>query len=68
MNQARLAMQFILQAGGSAYLAAQTVLEQLQTDTLHQVTDAAPIVRRAHAVYPRRSSNHDLIQVALGHI
>jgi DNA-binding transcriptional LysR family regulator len=68
MNQARLAMQFILQAGGSAYLAAQTVLEQLQTGTLHQVTDAAPIVRRAHAVYPRRSSNHDLIQVALGHI
>lgn len=65
MNLARLALTFILNCGGSAYLAEQTVLEALDNGSLHRVQDAPPINRFAYAVYSRRSTRLELIQQVL---
>ena len=65
VNQASLALRFILSGGGTAYLAEQTVAEYLQTGRLYQVADAPIITRQAYAVYHRRSERRQLIQQIL---
>lgn len=67
MNQARMALTFILNCGGAAYLAEQTVLEELEQGLLHRVVDAPPIMRYAYAVYSRRSARAELIEQVLSY-
>lgn len=65
VNQASLALRFILSGGGCAYLAEQMVAAQLEQNQLHRVVKAPVILRRAYAVYLRRSANLELIMRTL---
>ena len=68
MNQARMALNFIMACGGTAYLAEQTVTGYLAERRLYRVAEAPPIIRRAYAVYHRHSDRHDLIANALDYL
>jgi len=68
VNQAQLALRFILAGGGSAYLAEGLIREVLAAGLLHPVVGAPEIQRQAHAVYPRRSPQGGLIREALGYL
>lgn len=67
MNQARIALQFILQRGGSAYLAEQMVAEQIEQGELHRVMQAAVFKRTIYATYSWRSARVELIEQVLQH-
>ncbi|KPK12743.1 MAG: hypothetical protein AMJ68_00635 [Acidithiobacillales bacterium SG8_45] len=61
----RIAYDFLLHQGGSAYLAQPMVQNDLDTQSLYPVDDAPVIKRPAFAVYPERSDNSDAIERAL---
>lgn len=63
--QGRLAHEFILSRGGSAYLAEPMVREDLRAGRLHRVIDAPVIPRSAFAAYHARSERVDEILEAL---
>lgn len=52
MGPGRLARAFLLECGGSAYLAESMVSGELAAGRLFPVVDAPPIERAAYAVYP----------------
>lgn len=61
LAQAKMALAFLLNAGGSAYLPVQIVAPHIGAGGLH-VIDAAPTIERdAFAVYPIRSDREQLI-------
>ena len=62
----RMAHEFILKNGGSAYLAEPMVKNEINAETLHRVADAPVIERPAFVVYPGNSSNIETIERALG--
>jgi len=61
----RMAHEFLLSVGGSAYLAEPMVKHDLQNKRLFKVSDAPVIERSAFAVYSERSENQDIIESAL---
>lgn len=61
----RLALAFLLDRGGCAYLAEPMVNPYLLTGTLHRVAAAPDIHRSAYAVYRKDSSRLPLIQQTL---
>jgi len=61
----RIAYDFLLNEGGSAYLAEPMVRKDLDDERLFLVKDAPVIERSVYAVYPERSDNSDAIKRAL---
>jgi DNA-binding transcriptional LysR family regulator len=61
----RMAHEFVLKNGGSAYLAEPDILGDLEQDRLHRVVDAPVIERSAFVVYPQQSNNSETIERAL---
>ena len=61
----RIAYDFLLHQGGSAYLAQPMVQKDLDNQRLFPVEDAPIIKRPAFAVYPERPDNSDAIECAL---
>ncbi len=65
VNQARLALKFILSDGGAAYLAEQAVEPLLERKDLVRVKSAPLIERTIYAVYLRESANLEFINQSL---
>ncbi|MFW2373699.1 MAG: LysR family transcriptional regulator [Gammaproteobacteria bacterium] len=65
IGQARIALAHLLNIGGSAYLPARMVADDIAVGQLHMVQDAPTIELTAHAVYPVRSAKAALIKDAL---
>lgn len=65
IGQARIALAHMLNIGGSAYLPARMVADDIAVGQLHMVQDAPTIELTAHAVYPVRSARASLIKDAL---
>lgn len=61
----RLAKDFILSQGGSAYLPEHMIVECIEEGTLHYVKDAPVIDRIAYAVINPNNKKQDLIKHAL---
>ena len=61
----RMAHEYILENGGSAYLAEPMVEKDIQKGALHRVTGAPVIERPAFVVYPGNSGNIETIERAL---
>ncbi len=60
----RIALNFIQQCGGAAYLPEAMIEDQLGS-TLHRVADAPVIDKEAYAVYSKASNKLDVIDEAL---
>ncbi len=65
--QAKIALAHMLALGGSAYLPARMVADDLQAGRLFLVADAPSIKRYAHAVFPLRSEKLELIKTVLNY-
>ena len=65
MNQPRIALDFILGAGGSAYLPRQMTFEHTQAGRLFVVEDAPVFTRDIHAIYLEKSQKKDIVEQAL---
>ena len=59
--QGRIALNAMLQTGGSAYLPEQLVYESITTGLCRQVTEATEFTRQAFAVYNPKNHDHLLI-------
>ena len=62
----RIALEYVLACGGSAYLAKPMVDTALAAGRLFMVEDAPVLERPAYALYSNTSDRGDLIQTALG--
>jgi len=65
MNQPRIAINFILEAGGSAYLPKQMCFEHIRKNKLFLVADAPLYNRDIYAIYLAKSNKIDIIKDAL---
>ena len=65
MSQPRLALNFILLAGGCAYLPRQMTFEHTQAGRLHILEQAPVYQREVYAIYLAKSQKVDLIQQAI---
>ena len=65
VGQASIALAHLLNIGGSAYLPARMVADDIATGQLHRVEGAASIELTVYAVYPVRSTKQELLQAAL---
>lgn len=65
MSQPRLALNFILEASGCAYLPKQMCFEYLSKGKLHIVDNAPVYSREIYAIYLAKSHKAKLIQDAL---
>ncbi|RCX31274.1 LysR substrate-binding domain-containing protein [Thioalbus denitrificans] len=65
MSHGTLALGFILERGGAAYLPERLAEPHLAAGRLHRVADAAPIERPAYAVYRPGSEREEVIRQAL---
>ncbi|MGM0680190.1 MAG: LysR family transcriptional regulator, partial [Pseudomonadota bacterium] len=65
IGQGRIALDFILNCGGSAYLAEQMVQPYLDTGRLHRIEDAPVIERSAYALYNTQNEKSELIEQLL---
>lgn len=65
MSQPRIALNFILGAGGSAYLPRQMTFEHTQAGRLFIIEDAPVYTRDVHAIYLEKSQKVDIIEQAL---
>jgi DNA-binding transcriptional LysR family regulator len=63
----RVAREFLLNRGGSAYLAEPMVKGYMEAGVLHRVEDAPVIRRPAYAAYPAESHKAELIRNSLAH-
>ncbi|MDY6979700.1 MAG: LysR family transcriptional regulator [Pseudomonadota bacterium] len=68
IGQGRIALDFILNCGGSAYLAEQMVQPHLDAGRLQRIDDAPVIERSAYAVYNSQNEKLDLIEQLLDEI
>lgn len=57
----RIALEFIMSCGGSAYLAEPMVQFQLRKGSLYRIEDAPVIERSAYAIFNRKNEKADLI-------
>jgi len=65
VSQARMAYEYILSLGGSAYLPKRMVEKDVESGLLHFVRDAPVFEREAYATYPVRSPRLKLIEKSL---
>lgn len=65
MGLGRMALAYLLECGGTAYLAEPMVREYIDTGKLHTVSDAPTIERQVFAVFAQHSERHDLVQQAM---
>ena len=65
VGQAKMALAYLLDLGGSAYLPLRMVQDDVNAGRLHVVHDAPEIERHAHAVYPVRSVRESIIRETL---
>ncbi len=65
MSQPRIALNFILEASGCAYLPRQMCFEHIRKGKLHKVERAPEYSRDIYAIYLAKSHKADLIQDAL---
>lgn len=65
IGQGRSALEFILDCGGSAYLAEPMVAPYLADGRLYRVEDAPIIERTAYAIYNRNNEKSELIEQLL---
>lgn len=61
----RIALEYIISRGGSAYLAEPMVADLLQQQRLHAIADAPVIERPVYAIYNNHNQNAPLIQQLL---
>ena len=66
IGQARIALLHLLNIGGSAYLPARMVADDIASGQLHLVQDAPTFEHIAYAVLPVRSTKVTLIKEVLG--
>lgn len=66
IGQGGIALAFILNNGGSAYLAESMVQPYLDRGELYRVEDAPVIERTAYAVYNSQNAKTDLLEQLLG--
>lgn len=62
MSQPRMALNFLLDAGGSAYLPRQMTFEYIQNNRLNIVEEAPVYSREVFAAYLAKSSKIDIIE------
>ncbi len=67
LGSAGLALHYLLELGGSAYLPNSMVQQQVEAGRLFWVEDAPRIDHRIQAVYPVRSGRLELIDTVLGY-
>ena len=67
MNIAHVAMTFILECGGSAYLPEQLVEEYFKAGCLYRVSDAPTIDRRVYAVYQGHGERRAFVEETLSY-
>lgn len=65
MNLGRMARAFLLQSGGSAYLAEDMVAGDIRARRLYKVKGAPVIERRAYALFPSDSEKRSVIDQVL---
>lgn len=65
IGQGRIALEFILNCGGSAYLAEPMVRRYLDEDRLYRIDDAPVIERTAYAIYNGQNEKATLIEQLL---
>ncbi|MGB5677570.1 MAG: hypothetical protein WBN36_07140, partial [Gammaproteobacteria bacterium] len=65
LANARLAIRYLREIGGSAYLPLPSVISAISRGRLHRVQGAAMFERSVYAVYPVRSNKEDLIRNSL---
>ncbi|MGJ8679373.1 LysR family transcriptional regulator [Paraglaciecola sp.] len=65
MSQPRIALNFILEAGGCAYLPRQMCFEYLRKNKLFKVKGSHEYSREVYAIYLAKSNKYQLIQDAL---
>lgn len=65
LANARMAISYIQELGGAAYLPAGRLRQELEAGALHLVADAPLITHPAYAVYPVRSPRLKLIREAM---
>jgi len=68
MGLGRLALGFLLECGGSAYLAEAMAEPHIEAGRLHRVVDAPVVDRQVYAVYPRASARQQLVERALAQL
>ena len=68
VNQARMALNFILNSGGAAFLPSQMISPYIEEQRLHKVLGVKNIPLRIYAVYLKSSSNLDFIEKALKYL
>ena len=65
VSHGRIALDYLLANGGTAYLAEPTVAEHIKRGELYAVAHAPVIRRTAHAVYNKTSDKLNLIETLL---
>lgn len=65
MSQPRIALNFILEAGGSAYLPRQMTFEHVASHRLHLIESAPIYSRDVYAAYLAKSQKVDIIEQVL---
>lgn len=65
LGQGRMALAYVLECGGAAYLAERMVQEHLRDGRLFRVEDAPVIDRQAYAVYESAHERRALVQEVL---
>lgn len=66
LSSARVAMAYLRELGGAAYLPLPMLVSALRRGRLHRVAGARPFERAVYAVYPVRSERATLIEQVLG--
>ncbi|GHE85594.1 LysR family transcriptional regulator [Thalassotalea profundi] len=65
MSQPRVALNFILDAGGSAYLPRQMIFDYLKSEKLYMVENTPIYTRDVYAIYLAKSQKSEVIKQAL---
>jgi len=65
IDQPRVALEYILEAGGSAYLPRQMVFEHIQKKKLYFIEDAPVYFREVFAIYLSKSHKANVIAQAI---
>jgi len=68
VNQARIALNFILSSGGSAFLPSQIIGPYIEEKRLFKVRGVKSIPLRIYAVYLKSSSNISFVEKALNYL
>jgi DNA-binding transcriptional LysR family regulator len=65
MNLGRMALAFLLERGGVAYIAREMLDDHIEQKRLYAVADAPEIDRMVHAVYPAAGIRRSLVEELL---